>query len=86
MGVGVCGGLWVGGARIFGCRGIWRLCLVSVLVFWLGLEEHKGINNLCFDKACEINNLDVFIFVIFRNILNMFSNLNFDNNHDILII
>lgn len=57
---------------------------VRVLV---GLEEeHKGINNLCFDKACKINDLCVFIFVIFLNILNMFSNLNFHNNYDILII
>ena len=54
--------------------------------FLVGLEEHKGINNLCFDKACKINDLCVFIFVIFLNILNMFSNLNFHNNCDILII
>ena len=56
------------------------------LVVLVGLEEHKGINNLCFDKACKINDLCVFIFVIFLNILNMFSNLNFHNNCDILII
>jgi hypothetical protein len=43
--------------------------LIGVLGrFWsflVGLEEHKGINNLCFDKACKINDLCVFIFVIF---------------------
>ena len=31
----------------------------------VGLEEHKGINNLCFDKAYKINNLSVFIFCRF---------------------
>lgn len=75
----------------FGCGGghlvwwLWELW-VGVLVVLVGLEEHKGINNLCFDKACKINDLCVFIFVIFLNILNMFSNLNFHNNYDILII
>lgn len=90
---GVGGGQWV-------VWGLW-LWLVDICGDWLGLwvdalvvfgwvgrmkEEHKGINNLCFDKACKINDLCVFIFVIFLNVLNMFSNLNFHNNYDILII